>query len=115
MDGPRVLNSLSSAGLRVLENEGVTLRKNGSSLRLIGLADYWERSPNPSGALKGIPDSMPAIALVHEPDFFPEIPERIALTLAGHTHGGQVRLPFIGSPVVPSKFGQRYARAFGIE
>jgi predicted MPP superfamily phosphohydrolase len=40
---------------------------------------------------------------------FPSLPRRVLLTLAGHTHGGQVRLPFIGRPVVPSRFGQRYA------
>jgi len=43
------------------------------------------------------------------PDVFPEIPERVSLTVAGHTHGGQVYLPLVGRPVVPSRYGQRYA------
>ncbi len=47
--------------------------------------------------------------LTHNPDVFPDIPSRVSLTLAGHTHGGQVNFPFVGRPVVPSKFGQRYA------
>ena len=46
--------------------------------------------------------------LAHEPDVFPRVPDRVAVTLSGHTHGGQVRL--LGySPVVPSRFGNRYA------
>jgi predicted MPP superfamily phosphohydrolase len=49
------------------------------------------------------------IAITHNPDIFPAIPESVALTLAGHTHGGQVDIPFVGRPVVPSRFGQRYA------
>ncbi len=51
-----------------------------------------------------------ALLLTHSPDVFPAVPRRVALSLAGHTHGGQVRLPLLGSPVVPSRFGQRYAR-----
>jgi uncharacterized protein len=49
------------------------------------------------------------ILLTHNPDIFPGVPTRVALTLAGHTHGGQVRLPFVGRPIVPSQFKQRYA------
>jgi predicted MPP superfamily phosphohydrolase len=53
-------------------------------------------------------DEAPAILLAHEPDVFPRVPRRVALTLSGHTHGGQVRL--LGySPVVPSRYGNRYA------
>ena len=44
-----------------------------------------------------------------EVDVFPEIPERVALTLAGHTHGGQVALPWLGRPIVPSAHGERFA------
>ncbi len=53
-------------------------------------------------------DDAPALLLAHEPDVFPRVPARVALTLAGHTHGGQVRV-FGFSPIVPSDFGNRYA------
>ena len=53
-------------------------------------------------------DDAPVILLAHEPDIFPQVPERVSLTLSGHTHGGQVRL--LGySPMVPSQYGNRYA------
>ena len=60
-------------------------------------------------------DTTPAILLAHEPDIFPKVPERFGLTLSGHTHGGQVKLPLIGRPIVPSRFGQRYAYGHVIE
>ena len=52
--------------------------------------------------------TLRVVMMAHEPDIFPKIPERVALTLSGHTHGGQVRL-FGWSPMVPSRFGNRYA------
>ena len=52
---------------------------------------------------------MAVLAFTHNPDVFPSIPARALLTIAGHTHGGQVYLPGIGRPIVPSEFGQRYA------
>jgi predicted MPP superfamily phosphohydrolase len=68
------------------------------------------------GTLKKIRDkSNPVILLAHEPDIFPEVPERVSLTLCGHTHGGQVALPFIGRPVVPSRYGDRYAYGHIVE
>ena len=55
-----------------------------------------------------ITDEAPVLLMAHEPDIFPQVPSRVSLTLSGHTHGGQVRL--LGwSPVVPSRFGNRYA------
>jgi hypothetical protein len=45
--------------------------------------------------------------MIHEPDIFNSVPDRVSLTLAGHTHGGQVRV-FGYAPIVPSRFGQRY-------
>jgi predicted MPP superfamily phosphohydrolase len=61
------------------------------------------------GALKEVADESPVLVLSHRPDIFPAVPSRVALTLAGHTHGGQIRLPLVGAPVVPSRFGQAYA------
>jgi predicted MPP superfamily phosphohydrolase len=53
-------------------------------------------------------DDAPIILLAHEPDIAVRVPERVALTLSGHTHGGQLRL-FGWSPVVPSRYGNRFA------
>ena len=69
---------------------------------IIGLDDL-------DGTLAQIPDDgAPVVMMAHEPDIFPQVPNRVSLTLSGHTHGGQVRL-FGWSPIVPSRFGNRYA------
>jgi predicted MPP superfamily phosphohydrolase len=61
------------------------------------------------GTLAQITDGAPAVLMAHEPDLFVDVPDRFAVTLSGHTHGGQVRLPFLGRPVVPSGYGDRFA------
>ena len=48
------------------------------------------------------------IALTHNPDIFPDVPQSVPLLLAAHTHGGQVNIPLIGTPIVPSNFGAKY-------
>ncbi len=58
--------------------------------------------------LGAVTDAEPVILLAHEPDLFVRVPERVSLTLSGHTHGGQVRL-FGRSFVTPSEFGNRFA------
>jgi predicted MPP superfamily phosphohydrolase len=64
--------------------------------------------------LAQITTDEPAILMSHVPDIFPYVPERISLTLSGHTHGGQVRI--LGySPVVPSHYGNRYAYGHVVE
>ena len=108
-DGPRVQLALTNAQITVLENEVVQVQSNGSSFFLCGISDLWTRPQDIPGTLQKIPDGVPAIAITHNPDIFPDLPARVALTLAGHTHGGQVNLPFIGRPVVPSRYDQRYA------
>ena len=55
------------------------------------------------------------IVLSHDPDLFPRMPERVALTLAGHTHGGQVAIPLLRRPLLPSSYGERYARGHIVE
>ena len=62
-----------------------------------------------------VPDGKPFIALTHNPDIFPDLPQRVPLLLAGHTHGGQVRFPLIGSIVESSDFGDRYVRGHVFE
>ncbi len=55
------------------------------------------------------------ILLTHNPDAFPSVPDRVSLTLAGHTHGGQVNFPIVGRLQVPSRFGERYAAGHVLE
>jgi uncharacterized protein len=116
-DAPLAARALTDAGLPVLENGAVRLAKDGMPFWIVGLGDqiaYYRRGygfrgrDDLPGALAKADDQAPAILLAHEPDIFPKVPARVALTLSGHTHGGQVRL-FGYSPVVPSYYGNRYA------
>ena len=110
LDGERVGRALTGAGVRVLENDAARIEKDGQAFWLAGLADLWTRQPDIEATLSKVTDDAPVIALTHNPDLFPRIPPRVILTLAGHTHGGQVNIPLIGRPVVPSRFGQLYAQ-----
>jgi predicted MPP superfamily phosphohydrolase len=81
---------------------------------LVGIRDFW--GPHDARrALAQVTNGDPVLVLTHNPDVFPEIPPRVSLTLAAHTHGGQVSLPLIGRPIVPSVFGQRYASGHVVE
>jgi predicted MPP superfamily phosphohydrolase len=109
--GERVARALRAAGITVLENDAAP----AGALTVVGLADARERRPDVAGALAGVPDDTPVIVLSHDPDLFPRIPERVALTLSGHTHGGQVAVPLLRRPLIPSRFGERYARGHVVE
>jgi uncharacterized protein len=108
-DGERITRALNKVGIRVLENDVAEVKREGGSIWIAGLSDLWTRKPLITATLGKIPEQATVIALTHNPDIFPDIPARVALTLAGHTHGGQVNLPLIGRRVVPSRFGERYA------
>jgi uncharacterized protein len=108
-DGDRVMRALNDVGIRVLENDVARIERDGHSLWLVGLADFWTRKPDVEGTLQKVSDAGPVIMLTHNPDIFPRLPPRVALTLAGHTHGGQVNIPLFGRRIVPSDYGERYA------
>lgn len=111
------------ARIPILENVRVKLGEGSSAFWLAGLASTlaiprgngrYEGLDDLPGTLEHVTDDAPVVLLVHEPDLFPQVPRRVSLTLAGHTHGGQVRL--LGwSPVVPSAFGNRYAYGHVVE
>ncbi len=117
---PAAQLALEASGIPVLENRALKLGQGAEAFWLAGLGDQlsfywrWRRHGGKKGiddlpgTMDQITDDSPVILLAHEPDIFPKVPERVALTLSGHTHGGQVRL-FGWSPVVPSAFGNRYA------
>ncbi|MEJ7578152.1 MAG: metallophosphoesterase [Pyrinomonadaceae bacterium] len=115
LDGGRVTRTLREARITVLENDVHQVERNGQTFWFAGLGDLWTRGADIKETLGKIKTDDPAIILTHNPDVFPDVPSRVSLTLAGHTHGGQVNLPLLGRPVVPSKFGQRYATGHVVE
>ena len=52
---------------------------------------------------------------VHDPDVFPQVPERVALTVAGHLHGGQVNVPLLRRAMLPTRYGERYLAGHVVE
>ena len=108
-DGARVRKALEGEAIPVLEDRAIPLTFNQMVFWLAGVSDFWEAAHDVRQALKGVDAESPVILVTHNPDVFPEIPDRVALTIAGHTHGGQVAVPGWGRPVVPSQFGERYA------
>ena len=105
----RVFNSIGQQGIAVLEDRSINVNAGGCRFALVGLSDYREGPHDIDRALANVDPLMASLAFTHNPDIFPEIPASVNLTIAGHTHGGQVYLPFIGRPVVPSTYGDRYA------
>jgi predicted MPP superfamily phosphohydrolase len=119
--------ALEKAGVPVYENDVVRLEKDGQGFWLAGLADQiayitgqrngftqCEGLDDLGGTLAKVTDDAPVILMAHEPDIFVQVPVRVALTVSGHTHGGQVRL-FGWSPIVPSAYGNRYAYGHVVE
>jgi predicted MPP superfamily phosphohydrolase len=117
-DGERTRKAFAARGITVLEESAQRLERAGATFYLAGLADQLTRPSNPRAVLSALPEDAPALVLVHEPDVFEAFPREglsPTLTLAGHTHGGQVWLPLLGRPIVPSRFGARYACGHVVE
>ncbi|MFZ5893103.1 MAG: metallophosphoesterase [Myxococcota bacterium] len=114
-DASRVTQAFEAYGMRVLENQAVVLRFRDRELCVVGLADQMTRPQRVRATFDALSTGATIIAVVHEPDVFVEIDERVALTLAGHTHGGQVNLPLLGRLLVPSLYGERFAAGHIVE
>lgn len=119
-----VRSALAEAKIPVLENDAVLLGGEHQKFWLAGIGDQlahplghgrFRGEDDLPGTLNQIRTDDPVVLLVHEPDIFPRVPSRVALTLAGHTHGGQIRLPLVWPLFVPSKFGARYAYGHIVE
>ena len=113
--GTKVRRALEHNGIKVLDNEAAQIDVRGTSLWLVGLADLWTRPQRIDDTVAKVPEGQPLIALTHNPDIFPNVPQRVQLVLAGHTHGGQVRFPLIGSVVQSSEYGDRWERGHVFE
>jgi predicted MPP superfamily phosphohydrolase len=119
-----VRRALAKVGIPGMQNDAVRLNWQGGRFWLAGLGDQLAHWIGPSlfigvddlpGTLRRIDTDDPVILLAHEPDIFAKVPDRVSLTLAGHTHGGQIRLPFVPPYWTPSRYGARYAYGHIVE
>jgi predicted MPP superfamily phosphohydrolase len=122
IEGVRSL--LARAKIPVMENRAVLLGAGAQRFWLAGLGDQiaYQLGYNRYRGVDDLPGTLaqvntddPVILLAHEPDIFTRVPSRVALTLAGHTHGGQIRIPFLWEKFVPSAYGARFAYGHVVE
>ncbi len=99
-----VAASLKYYGIPLLQNSAVAIEKNDRRLWLGGVDDVLSGEPSLPDTFKGVPRREPKILLAHEPDYADTVSKEnnVDLQLSGHSHGGQVRLPFVGAPILPS-------------
>src|SRR6185312_11762405 len=116
--------ALAAVRIPVLENSAVLLGPAGRRFWLAGLGDQvaYRLGPNRFRGVDDLPGTLahvrtndPVLLMVHEPDIFTQVPARVGLTLAGHTHGGQIKFPFMKPLWVPSAYGARYAYGHIVE
>lgn len=108
VDPKGVRAAVEAAHIPLLDQRAISITHRGQRLWLAGVGDPESEVADPVRAMAGVPAGEPALCLMHNPDLFPRVPAGVSLSLAGHTHGGQVRLPILGSPIVPSAYGQRF-------
>lgn len=120
-DDSEIAAELSTHGIKVLDGEVATLSRNGASLRILGLKDQlkiasWDTyTADARDQLAATSGTGNVLVLAHSPDVAPiimgsdPISRDLRLMFAGHTHGGQVWLPVLGRPIVPSSYGQKLA------
>jgi len=99
----------------ILTPERKLVPKGREGLAIAGVGDLWEDRLDYQAALADLPEHMPRLLLSHNPDVAEEQRfirggHRVDLMLSGHTHGGQIFIPFLGTPIIPSYYGQKYAQ-----
>ena len=112
-DADSVVAAMTARGVRFLVNRSTRLRRGHDVIDLVGIDELYRGTPDLEATFRSVPGNRPCIGVSHHPDITGLIEDqRIDLLVAGHTHGGQIRLPFLGAIVVPSKHEALYASGF---
>ncbi len=109
--GPdQVIQAMSDAGITLLRDDAVWVKKGKDRIRLGGVSDSQIDRPRFNPTLDGTSKSDLVILVSHEPDYAEKLPsDAVDLVLSGHTHGGQVVLPLLGPPATNTQLPARYA------
>lgn len=109
-DADRVTDALTSQGIPVLTNQSVPIEKNGARFWLSGVDDVLCGAPDLDATLDKVPPDEPAVLMAHEPDYGDHVARHpVDLQISGHTHGGQVRFPFM-PPLYLPELAKKYVR-----
>jgi uncharacterized protein len=108
-----VIAAMTARGVRFIINRSVALRRGDEAISLVGIDEVYRGEPDVDTAFARADPHVPCLGLSHHPDVIDLLDgRRVDLLVCGHTHGGQIRVPFFGSIVVPSKHEARYASGF---
>jgi predicted MPP superfamily phosphohydrolase len=108
-----VIAAMTARGVRFLVNRSIALRRGDDAISLVGVDEVYRGNPDVDTAFARVDPRIPCLGLSHHPDVIDFLAgRRVDLLVCGHTHGGQIRVPFFGSIVVPSKHEARYASGF---
>ena len=98
----QVAQVLVTCGVQLLINEHRTLQLREAQLVIAGVDDLWDGVPDLERALAGAPPDVPVVLLAHSPDYADLAAQGpLMLQLAGHSHGGHIRLPWLGPLLLP--------------
>lgn len=108
-----VVAAMTVRGVRFVINRSIVLQRGDEAIALVGIDELYRGEPDVDAAFALVDPRVPCLGLSHHPDIIGLLDgRRVDLLLCGHTHGGQIRVPFFGSIVVPSKHEARYASGF---
>jgi uncharacterized protein len=109
-DPDRVTNALTAEGIPVLTNQSVPIEKDGGRFWLSGVDDVLFGAPDLDATLVKVPPAEAVVLMAHEPDFADYVAQHpVDLQLSGHTHGGQVKFPFL-PPLFLPELARKYVR-----